>query len=32
MDTSGSFMGDGVAGELGGVKGKPASEAGRSDP
>jgi len=27
---SGSFMGDGVAGEVGGVKGKPASEAGRS--
>ncbi len=30
MITSGSFMGDEVAGEVGGVNGKPAPEAGRS--
>jgi hypothetical protein len=32
MVNSGSFMGGGLTGEIGGVKGKPASEAGRSDP
>jgi hypothetical protein len=32
MITSGSFMSDWIAGEVGGFKSKPASEAGRSDP